>query len=341
MRRRQLLGMAAGTIGCGLAGCTLPGEGDRHPFAGKTVGVHVVDDSETDHDVHRNAWDALDFWEDRAPEYVGFRVTFESVSADRADLRIRYVDEPSDCRGVENYSELVLGCAPILRPGSRVSRPVTAIVVASTRPFGKIRITTKHEIGHVLGLYHDDEPQEIMSNRPEARIPSYALRVEIWESTMEANRQAASATKSFNDGVSFWRDGSYELASQSFTTARDEYTSSRRRLERARSSGDEFTADDRVETVDLGRLDELLSQFESRMALGESFADSMRQSAVAAASDDFERAESHRSAANESLEAYRNGPSPELRDVAIALGLVRGFDLDEPMGPVDEDVIES
>lgn len=333
MRRRAFLAVAGSSLATAAAGCTASIQ-DRtwigHPFAGTTVTVRVDDRSDTDHDVAAIAREALAYWEDHSEAYAGFEVSFDVVAADDPDLVVEYVDDPDDCRDVEGYSEHVLGCAPIVRPGTRLRETVRAIVVAGARPYGKIRITTKHELGHVLGLGHDDEPQEIMSTRPELRIPMYDLRVEIWETVLDAHERVSDATRSFNDGVVAWDASNYEDAGTAFEAAADDYGAARRLFADARERADAFADDQRVETVDLAGLQRDLDRLVDRAILGEEVTASMIEAVAAAVTGDRREANEHVTAANEGIREFAEFPSPELRDVAIALGLVRGFDRDEP-----------
>ncbi len=351
MRRRRVLTAVAGATLSGLAGCAAP-QLDRHPFADRTVTVRVDDESETPHDVHAVARDALEYWTEHAAVYAGFAVDFDVVSGGvpapgsdfdsdsnpDPDVRLRFVDQPDDCRGVENYSERVLGCAPLLRPGYRLPSTVEAIVVAASRPVGKIGITTKHELGHLLGLGHDDEPQEIMSHDPERRIPQYALRTELWSDVLEAKESAQRAGIRFDAGRTAWNADRYGDAESAFRAATDEFDGARTRFESIRERSDAFETDPRVETVDLEGLRGHLEGLRERMTLAAAAAEAMAESANAAADGDHATAASRQSAANEYLRAFDAISSPELRDIAIALGLVRGFDRDEPVVDVGVDV---
>ena len=149
MRRREFSAACACCLS-GLAGCTaiddLGGLGSRdHPFADSTLGVRIENRGETDHDIEANGREALEFWRTEHSQYLDFSVDFEVVE-ERPDIVLAYVDTPEACSEVENYSENVLGCAPLLRPGHRVSRPVTAYVVSAHRGiYGAQRIdTAKH-----------------------------------------------------------------------------------------------------------------------------------------------------------------------------------------------------
>ena len=149
------------TVAGGCLGLAAPGS-SGHPLAGTTQTVRVADNSDGPHDVEENARQALSYWEANAEEYAGFEVGFELDGSADADLVIAYGDDPRGCENVPEYSSRVLGCAPLLREGTRVPQPITARVVAAARPPGSIRVTTQHELGHMLGLTHDDPPGYVM-----------------------------------------------------------------------------------------------------------------------------------------------------------------------------------
>ncbi|MCU4752514.1 hypothetical protein OB919_11020 [Halobacteria archaeon AArc-curdl1] len=343
MKRRELLGACAACAPM-VAGCTspdaLPEEREpRHPLADQTVSVRIENRSDTDHDVETNARDALAYWETHAEQYVGFGVDFEVVTDD-PQLTIAYVDTPEDCQDVEGYSELVLGCAPLLRPGNRLPNDLTAYVVAANRPFGKVRITTKHEIGHVLGLYHDDEPREIMSNRPEDRIPLYDVRINIWETVLEAQERSNDGTRLYSDGITNWNEDEYAVAAEAFNAAHDELTTAEGLVDAALDLTDAFDGHPSVETVALEALRNHLTRLRERMHTSAALTRAMEDASVAADEGDFSRANDHLSAANAHIREINTTGVVELRDIAVALGLVRGFDRDEPVVDIDEDEVE-
>ncbi|TQQ79907.1 hypothetical protein EGH24_10520 [Halonotius terrestris] len=342
MHRRQLLAAGGGNLLAGLAGCSgldgslLP-DGTRHLFAGDTVPVRIADQGTTDHDVETNAREALDFWTAESTQYTGFEIDFEVVESD-ARMAIEYVDSPERCSNVENYSEDVLGCAPLIEPGQRYSGTATAVVVAGSRPYGQILTTTKHEIGHILGLNHDDAPAEIMSNRPEDRIPLYAERLSIWERSRAANDSAGTATDRFNVGIDEWNSEAYADAGDTFGDAADAYRSARESFATAREETAVFVEFPQPETIDLETLQATLDRLIERMALGVDFAGLMAEAADAAVDGDAATANARRSDANDSIRAYNDLEPTELRDIAVALGLVRGFDRDETVAGEEETI---
>lgn len=333
-------GLAA-TAGCLSAG-TAPGAGeDRHPFADATLAVRVDNRSETDHDVETIARESLAFWEEHAREYVDFGVEFEVVEEAEPDIVIAFADDPSACTSVENYSELVLGCAPLIRPGGRARRPVTAHVVAGHRPTGKIRVTTKHELGHIFGLDHDAEPRWIMSDQPADRIPLYDVRIDVWETVLAAHERGTDGARRFGDGVQAWQEADYGTSAERFESARDAYGEMRGLLATAQERTAAFDGHERVETVNLSRLRDLLGRLSRRASAAEWFAFHMAEASYGARAGDTDAAETSVAEANDWIREYNAVEAVELREVAVALGLVRGFERDEAVLDDEEDELDA
>ncbi|MFW6435419.1 MAG: matrixin family metalloprotease [Halovenus sp.] len=342
MNRRALLAATGGGIATAVAGClgVTPPSDDGHPLAGTEPTVRIDAETESPHDLEANAREALDFWADNSEQYAGFSIAFEVVDHDDPDIVIAYADSPRGCENVENYSEQVMGCAPLLGPGRRVDRPITARVVAATRPVGQIRTTTKHEIGHVLGLDHDAEPREIMSNRPEDRIPEYAARIEIWETVQDVNDRSTATIGVLNHGIEAFGDGAFDAAAFAFETANGDFAGLGQSIDRAIDRTVAFEDIERVETVALDTLRGHLDQIRRRMTVAEELTVALRRAAdAAAAGDDTEQAAAITTAGERIDEFNEIGPV-QLREIAIALGLIQGFENEEPVIDLDEDTTE-
>jgi len=229
----------------------------------------------------------------------------------------------------------VLGCAPVLGPRTGVPEDLTAYVVAANRPFGKVRITTKHEIGHVLGLYHDADPREIMSNRPEDRIPLYDVRIDIWEAAVETQERSDDGIRLFEHGIDVWNGGRYGAAEAAFDAANEPFRSAIELVETASGRADEFDGHPSVETVDLGALRDHLGRLLDRTTAAAGFTRRMADASAARDAGDTALANEALDDANEHIRAFNAVGTVQIRDVAVALGLVRGFDRDDPIVDVD------
>ncbi len=324
-----------------MAGCLgAPTEeaGDRHPFAGRTLTVSVVNQSETVHDLTQVTEDAMAFWEEYSDTYTGFEVSFDLIEHASPDIVVEFVDSPEPCQGVQGWSENVLGCAPLIRPGRHVTGSVRAYVVARDRPIGKVRITTKHEFGHLLGLYHTDAPLEIMSNLPEHRIPLYSVRIDIWELTIDAHELVGEANVLQRHGVDRWHEEAYRAASAAFEAARIDYDSASGLLGNALDAADAFEGHPQVETVDLSSLRSHLNRLRERTGLSATVVAYLQEAADAAVDGDEALMADRLDSAIDAHDRLIDIRSPALRDVAVSLGLVRGFDRDEAVVPADEEL---
>ena len=114
-------------------------------------------------DVRSVVREALGYWERNSRRYAGYSIDYrlltESADASDADLVVRFVSNISDC-GRERH---VAGCAPYVTRGP-VERP--AVVRLQTGyDDNSTTLVLEHELGHTLGLDHDDAPREVMSSR--------------------------------------------------------------------------------------------------------------------------------------------------------------------------------
>lgn len=339
VRRRELL------AGCAvaLAGCAETREflEDNvpvgHPLAGETS-VAVVDRSESTHDLEALTLEALSFWNENAGQYAGFEVTFGLVAREEdPDVEVEFLDDRSELDGCKDHSsENVLGCAPLIREGNRIERPVVAEVVATDRPYGEVLITTMHELGHMLGLGHDAEPAYIMSNRIQDRLPEYEHRLEVLEAIQDAWGSRNDGTRAYNEGIARWNDGSYEQAVEPFGRAADQYREIHDHVDAAEAAATAFEDMQRPETVDRDRL---AAYFETTREVADllvGVAEDMRAAAEAMADGRRLTARERKDSAEEGLEAVEATDAPTPADVGRALGLVREADLDgtptEPSG---------
>jgi len=328
LRRRQaVVGVAVALAGCSSVRTEIEERADGvaagggHPLAGTTT-VSIVDQSGADHDYRAIVADALEYWTANAPEYAGVDVTFEFADG-APDVEIVFLADRFELEGCrEHAAEDILGCAPLLRPEHSPDRPVTIEVVAGGRPSGEVEITTKHELGHVVGLGHDDEPARIMSNDLEDRLPKYERRTEIFQSFKNAWHGRSSATREYNGAINYWTDGECDDAVSGFATAAEEYRTAVASIETAVELEAGLDGMTRPDTVDRAMLRTQLRNARRWLTLAAERADLMAESAAARRDGDRETARDRRDAAEQTLGEMRTAGFPAPVDVAGSLGLV-------------------
>ncbi len=98
------------------------------------------------------------FWEANATRYVGYSVDYEvRPDAGNPDLVVRFVDEVIGCE----RSNHTAGCAPYITSAAQINRPMTVEIKTGLSDASTEQVVA-HELGHTLGLGHDDEPQAVM-----------------------------------------------------------------------------------------------------------------------------------------------------------------------------------
>jgi hypothetical protein len=101
---------------------------------------------------------ATAYWEANAPQYAGYAVDYAvEPDATNPDLVLRFVDEITGCE----RSHDAAGCAPYITQAGQIDRPVVVEIKAGLSDESTVRVV-KHELGHTLGLGHDDQPQAVM-----------------------------------------------------------------------------------------------------------------------------------------------------------------------------------
>ena len=332
--------MAGGAVA--LAGCSgIEERADEirsargHPLSG-TVGVSIVDRSRSGHDLERLTTDALTYWTANADEFLDFSVTFELTSTS-PDVELTFLADAAELEGCEGYAtEEVLGCAPLLEEGHRPERPVTIEVVAGVRPSGEIRITTKHELGHALGLTHDDEPAYIMSNDVEDRLPEYTVRTEILQSIENAWNGRNAATRRYNRAIERWNGGEYGAAASGFESSAERYRAVLASVETAAELETEFDGMARPETVDRETLRTQFGRIREWIDLAITRSEPMAEAATERETGDVSTAREKAAEAEAADEELASVGFPALADTARTLGLVRHGPAGETATGTDE-----
>lgn len=190
------------------------GDEDNH-FRERTLTVAMNVSANEDRDFRPMLREALDYWEANAEQYAGYPIEYEISDTGEADVEVRFVEAITDC-GSETYTA---GCAPIIENANQVRRPVV-VRVRSNYSANSTTQVLKHEVGHTLGLRHDDEPQSVMQHRSQLTTlpqPDAAERAMPWADPElsvyvddanvsrrerdETERQVAGALGYFADGA--------------------------------------------------------------------------------------------------------------------------------------------
>ncbi|WP_423997111.1 Ig-like domain repeat protein [Halorubrum trapanicum] len=131
-----------------------------HPSPyGKTTLDLYVDDEAVDRNVSDVVAAATGYWERTDERYLGYPVAYERVDdANGADVVLRF--ERVERCGVEGNDTRYFGCADLLVDEPRT--PMTATVDPRISD-AEMNATIIHELGHVQGLEHGEEPAGLMS----------------------------------------------------------------------------------------------------------------------------------------------------------------------------------
>jgi len=187
------------------------------PYGKTTLGLYVDDDA-VDRNVTPVVAAATGYWERNDERYLGYPVAYERVAdADRADVVLRF-DRVDRC-GVEDGDARYFGCADLLVDEPRT--PMTATVEPNVSD-AEMNATIIHELGHVQGLEHGEEPAGLMSATSTLathRPVKVHLRAESGEVPTQVDGEVAEALDYFaaSDDI----EGSDGFAWEFVDSARD------------------------------------------------------------------------------------------------------------------------
>lgn len=127
---------------------------------------------------------AVAYWNNAGNGYSTYPVVFTKTNeTSQADIVVQYGVSADDC-GYET-DERNVGCAPLLDDRSPRSLPVVARIEAGYTSDATTN-TTIHELGHILGIEHGEEPMPLMANAtvlPELSQPDARNRTNPWGRT--------------------------------------------------------------------------------------------------------------------------------------------------------------
>lgn len=128
-----------------------------------TVVVGVVNSANQTRNVQPLVERTLSYWEQNAKEYVGYGVEFElDPDASDPDVIVSF-QRRVECHGQTGW----LGCAPDVETVDTRSETMVVAVKGGYQNDSMVQ-TLKHEVGHVLGLDHGEEPMPLMSPQQES-----------------------------------------------------------------------------------------------------------------------------------------------------------------------------
>ena len=132
-----------------------------NPWGSEPIVVAVRDIAGTDREWIPLVAEAAAYWEDNAERFAGFPVDYAvRPDASNPDLVVEFVDEVPECDGASDAA----GCAPLIEDARQIDRPETVSVRTGFADNSTVRVV-EHELGHTLGLTHDDAPAEIMASK--------------------------------------------------------------------------------------------------------------------------------------------------------------------------------
>jgi len=132
-----------------------------NPWGSEPVVVAVADPAGTDREWTRLVREATAFWEANAERFAGFPIEYAvRPDATNPDVVIEFVETVPECDGSSDAA----GCAPLLTDGRQIDRPETVSVRTGFSDDSTVTVI-QHELGHTLGLTHDDGPADVMAAR--------------------------------------------------------------------------------------------------------------------------------------------------------------------------------
>lgn len=153
---------------------------------------------------------AVEYWNTEGQEYATWNPEFEvEPDADDPDIVVEFKPGIEKC-GVD-HPGTVVGCARVLSASSHPSNP-EIVEIKTGEDSDDMQVTLRHEFGHILGLYHGDEPIDIMGEEVEPfweknPLGPYKVYVEFagsWGAQRSSKQQIQHALDYYESGAEGW-----------------------------------------------------------------------------------------------------------------------------------------
>lgn len=137
-----------------------------NPWEKDVVSVRIVNAVNESRNFEPIVQQALSYWESRNESVYEDRIEYNITDDYGADIQIKFVKEITNC-GYTISLNTTLGCAPTIEPESNAVSTVEVRIAGGYTNNSTLE-TLKHEIGHVRGHDHGDEPQDVMRKSQDA-----------------------------------------------------------------------------------------------------------------------------------------------------------------------------
>lgn len=185
----------------------------------KSVVTVRVNNTATDRDHGPMLRPAIEFWNENGDRYAEYDVEFEVADPSATpDIEIRVVPRIDTCT-LAPEQRIVTGCARLLDADSQPNRP-EVIRIAAGLTDAQAPETMKHELGHTLGLTHDDAPADVMEHgggkpfieKPdvdEREYPWLTHRFDVYVRYPETatEREREETVEALDHAFSYYEDG--------------------------------------------------------------------------------------------------------------------------------------